>query len=192
VPGSTEPVEESIEQWPRVDLPGNSFVVPRVCPNCMAPANNEWETRYTRRPIGGHESLTLTFYYCDACNELFRRVLPVEDRLRMLKEDFVGGLGGIGIASAILVAFTANSSRDFVLVSPLLAGSAAAIWWWRRYRRRHQAMWEAERPPLPPNALGYGFAAYCIQARGFVNRKATFAARRREWLQALVAANAGR
>jgi len=44
---------------------------------------------------------------------------------------------------------------------------------------------------LPPNALGYGFAAYCIQARGFVNRKATFAARRPEWLQALVAANSG-
>jgi hypothetical protein len=46
-------------------------------------------------------------------------------------------------------------------------------------------------PPLPPDGIGHGFAAFLIDSRGgLIGKKtATFAAARPEWLDLLMLAN---
>ena len=176
------------QNWPRVELPGTAFVIPRTCPSCMAPAANEWQTGHLQQHFGGYTVYSITFYYCDACNQMLRDLVAIDEKVDEMKQGFAVSVGVTGILFAVAVAVGANSG-DWGLAGAMLAGVVAVAWLFRRFRTRSRQYRETARPPLPPNAAGYGFSAYCLRARGILHRNAVFAARRREWLEKLVAAN---
>lgn len=176
------------QDWPTVELPGTAFVIPRTCPSCMAPAANEWKTGNLQQHFGGYTVYSMSFYYCDACNQMLRDLVGIDEKLYEMKQGFAVSVGVTGILFAVAVAVLANGG-DLGLAGATLAAVVAVAWLFRRFRTRSRQYRETAQPPLPPNAAGYGVSAYCLKARGILHRKAVFAARRREWLDELVAAN---
>jgi hypothetical protein len=67
------------------------------------------------------------------------------------------------------------------------------VYFTRKLAASRRGLWEDAKPPLPPNALGYDFAAYLIDSKGgtFSKKRCTFSAARPEWLGLLMDANVG-
>lgn len=182
-----------MKDWPNVELTGKEFAIPRVCPNCMAPAKHGWATSHFKAGFGRGTRYTMTFYYCDGCDAAFR-----------VKQDIAKKQDSYGpklLALWILVSFVcfiglaAGIGSDATVIPWLMfaAGIGGGVYFTRRMAAARRGLWEDARPPLPPNALGYDFAAYLIDTKGgvFSKKKATFAAARPEWLSRLMEANAG-
>ena len=171
-----------------MELSGTAFVIPRTCPSCMAPAANEWRTGHLRQRAGGYTVYSMPFYYCDACHQMLRELVAIDAKVHEMTQSFMLSVGVTGIVVAVGVAVEANGG-DWALGGVMLAAVVAVAWLFWRFRTRTRRYRETAQPPLPPNAAGYGVSAYCLRARGILRRKAVFAARRREWLGTLVAAN---
>lgn len=153
----------------------------------MEPATNEWPTGHLKQNFGGHTVYTMTFYYCDACSQMLRDLVAINEKVDEMEKGFFVSLGVTGIIFAIAVAVLANS--DWGLGGAMLAAVVAVAWLRMRFRTQSRQYRETAQPQPPPNAAGYGVSAYCLKARGILHRNAVFAARRREWLDELVAAN---
>jgi len=179
-----------MDQWPQVVLTGNEFFIPRVCPNCMAPADVPLPAVHVKQQFGSQARYTMTFYYCGACNETFRQSTAI-----LQKQQSFWPLFGIWIGMFVLFLIV-GSIGDYLeqgwLTLAALAGVIGLGWYLtRKLKARQQAMWDEEKPPLPPNAIGHGLAVYLIEMKGGVVRKktATFAAARQDWLDLLVQSN---
>src|SRR5258706_15291569 len=182
--------------WSTVELSGKSFAIPRVCPNCMAPGDKPWTATHLKDGFPRPTRLKMTFYYCDACDGVFKVKQAIEKKqlsygpklLSLWVFVFFGCLMGMLI----------GMGPDSGLVSGLvgwvvaLAAIGGGVQLTRRMGAKRRALMDDGLPPLPPNALGYGFAAYLIDSQGglFTAKTATFSAARREWIDLLVDANA--
>jgi hypothetical protein len=179
--------------WPTVDLSGKEFVIPRVCPNCMAPAEHAWRTDYTKPRFGGQTRLTMTFYYCGECDRMLRTKQAIEKKqlsygprlLALWIGVFMIFLFGMGTVIG-------NEMNEGWLLLPLALAVAVGVHFTRRMGAKRRALMDEGLPPLPPNAIGYGFAAFLIDGTGgvFGQKTSTFSAARLEWLDLLVQANA--
>lgn len=184
-----------MKNWPSVELTGKEFRIPRVCPNCMAPGEHGWATTHIKSRLGGYTRFTMTFYYCDACDAAFRVKQAAEKKqgsygpqlLALWVFVFFGCLMGMGVGIG-------GDSTTSEVVGWLIAllSIGAGVYFTRRMAALRRGLWDDARPPLPPNALGYDFAAYLIDSKGglFSKKRATFAAARPEWLSLLMEANA--
>ena len=183
-----------MQNWPEIELQGKRFRIPRVCPNCLAPAVNEWPTSYTRARFGGQTRYTMTFYDCDACSQLFRDVQAVEKKIKSIGNNLVAGWLLMGILWIMLMGLAFGAAPEAWSGTALLIATAIAAGLTfkltRHFYRKRDALWNADRPPLPLNALGYGFAAFLTKTQGIIHKSSTFSAARQEWLHLLVAENA--
>jgi hypothetical protein len=69
-----------MKDCPTVELVGKKFVVPRVCPNCMAPAECPQPTTHVKPGFGQSTRYTMTFYYCDACDRALKAMRAIEKK----------------------------------------------------------------------------------------------------------------
>jgi hypothetical protein len=181
--------------WPKVELPGRKFLVPRVCPNCMGPATTEWTATYTKGRLGGVDHYSMPFYYCDACSDMFREVRKVDKQIASIGHNLMAGWLLLGMLSIILLPIALvgppdNFKAPVALLTTLIV-AALAFYMTRHFRRKRQRLWETTKPRLPPNAAGYGFAAFCLKSKGVFRKSTTFTAARQEWLDLLVKENSG-
>lgn len=180
--------------WFTIELIGNQFVIPRICPNCLVPGDKPWGATHVKPGYGRSTHYSMTFYYCDACDQMFRAKNAMKKKgwsdSAKLMGVWIGALVVtllLGVAPAVLL------ENGFWLLLGGVAGIAFAWYFRRRLAPTRDALPEEGAPQRPPNAVGEGFAAYLIETSGgaFSQKTATFSAARREWLDLLVEANAG-
>ncbi len=149
----------------------SDLAIPKVCPNCMKPAECPWPTSYT----AGNRTYVQTFFYCERCDAMFRRNRTTV-RL-MLWAAPLGIGGGLGLAMALQ------------LQSAMLVGAAIGL-----PIVLMLAIWLARRRSPPAGALASTFTAfYCGDERLGIGMKmrevSYYRALRDEWLDALIDLN---
>lgn len=171
--------------------------MPRVCPNCLRPAEFDARYCYTHQfPLFllDRTQYWQTFYYCGGCMEQLEAYFGSEKWKGRLIVLGILGLFGAMFAGVLLVdtlrppeGEPASDLVGWLGLAPLIAWIAG---WWllnraiqRTYERRqprhaHQAAWGPAAFYVGDGALGFGHP----QTR-------VYRAARREWLQELVRAN---
>lgn len=165
-----------MKNWPKVELTGDAFVIPRMCPNCMAEGNVELRYGHMKSSLGSSKTYIQSFYYCAPCEAMFRDQDGVKElRLKQALPLIFGGMIALsGLLSGAWIMF---------LIAAALT-TWPIVWMNKRYRRKHPL------PPLPPNALGRKLAAYYAgPGAGFWSKKKLYTAARQEWLNLLIAHN---
>jgi hypothetical protein len=182
-----------LQNWPTVALIGNKFVIPRVCPNCMAPAECPQATTYLKARLGGSTNYTMTFFYCDACDRALKAMRAIEKKQLSYGPQLLALWVLMSFVFFIGMAVVMSSEASGVWTLLVLAAVVAlGTYYTRRMAARRRALWDEGKPPLPPNAVGYGFAACLIESKGFRQKTATFSAARQPWLDLLLDANIDR
>lgn len=166
-----------MRKWPRVEMKGDAFQIPPSCPNCMAPAQEEWRCSHT----GGVNTIyTQTFYYCEACGDIFRhQAKRTGFRYMMIVAVFVA-LFVLPLAAIAVLGDDEGGIVGTVFGLPLIA--AGAYFADRKWLQSHPA------PPMPHHAHGRKFAAYYV-GNTLLKRKRVYAAARPDWLNLLIALN---
>jgi hypothetical protein len=180
--------------WPSVKLKGASQVIPRICPNCMAPATAS--CRYGYKGLKGWLTRTTyyqTFNYCDPCHKQADSALGLQG--------WVFGLSILGFFAFIVFLVLSVQYTDRLrdpethtlseLATALSIGAAilaavivsGGLWWLVRAIKR-------KRHPSRPEQAVWGLAAY-FTGSGVLDLQSlsSYKAARREWLAELIKAN---
>jgi hypothetical protein len=157
--------------WAKAAMSTSELAIPKVCPNCMKPADRPWPTTYQ----AGNRSYLQTFFYCERCDAMFQRN-RMTARL-LLWAAPLGIAGGFGVAVALQLA-------GAMLVAAAVGVPIVLM----------VAIWLVRRRSPPEGAVGTTFAVfYCgDETLGIgmkLRRVSHYRAARDEWLEALIDAN---
>jgi hypothetical protein len=165
-----------VSGWPMARLAGESHVIPRICPSCLASAAVEFRYSYQPLTIVSTKFCHQTFYYCEDCAVTLTGYLKHQARCWWLA--LVGGFCG---CLTMFVFSHPASSLLFGIASAIALGySSVALH--KRYMLRHY--------PRTAKQLLWGPSAYYTGRRLFAaGCPSEYRAIRREWLRALVVSN---
>src|SRR5262245_22638025 len=110
--------------WPTVELAGKEFVIPRVCPNCLAPADRPWSTTYMKAGFGRSPRYTITFYYCAECEHALQIAKAVEKKQASYGPKLLGLW--LVVFFVVLMAMAIGINSESTLIPWLLAIAAIA------------------------------------------------------------------
>jgi hypothetical protein len=180
--------------WTSVKLKGKSQVIPRICPNCMAPATVSY--RYGYKGLKGWLTRTTyyqSFNYCDPCHKQ-------ADSAQGLKGwAIVFGILGFFVFIGFLVLSTdlmapyrdpethalSEAAAALSIIATVIAAAviSGGLWWLVRAIKR-------KRHPMKPEQAVWGPAAYYAGSGVLdVQSYSSYKAARREWLAELIKAN---
>ncbi|MGO8691063.1 MAG: hypothetical protein ACLQLG_15695 [Thermoguttaceae bacterium] len=190
----------SRRQWSKVALGGERHLIPKVCPNCLAPS--EVERRYAYKApwwlwIIDSARYIQTFYYCRDCGAQAGAYTWYHKWVSRVRFPFAV------LSLAALVALgelLGRMSRGLPNDSPLppwgtaaLLPAALVVWWGLCRWLKRRALVSA--PILEKQAV-WGPAVYYTGDRGFGlldlfagASRSVYRAARPEWIRALVEAN---
>jgi hypothetical protein len=180
--------------WPSVKLKGKSQVIPRICPNCKAPA--AVSHRYGYKGLKGWLTRTTyyqTFNYCGPCGKQADSALGLQG--------WAFGLAILGFFACIgFLALSVESTAQFrdpvtheasslvaalSIIAAILAAAviSGGLWWLVRTIKR-------KRHPMRPEQAVWGPAAYFTGSGVLdVQSHSSYKAARREWLAELIKEN---
>jgi hypothetical protein len=167
--------------WKIVTLKGTSQVIPKICPNCLAPST------VGRRVSHRFMNTThwQTFYFCDYCAKQYDAM----DNLGLWY--FLAFLIAVGLMAATIFAISAlfkDVARDSPLVgaAPFVVGLGGGLAFalWRRASAFARFPRKPEQATTGPAAQYVGHGAF-----GFNFMSAKYRALRSEWIRELVRLN---
>ena len=176
----------SLAKWPSVKLSSGSVIMPRTCPNCLAPST--WNWRYGYRSalwILSRTTYYQTFYYCEDCAKQLKRYF----RWRSVT-GFFGFFMYIAAVVGTLI-FADNlklPTKGLGLALGIGLTVAAVALVWAGLRGVRTAI--LSRQKLNDKQAGYGPAAYYTgPSLGVLGGGEIYKSLRPEWLRALIEAN---
>lgn len=179
-------------QWQTVQLKGQQQVMPRVCPNCLAPSTHS--LRYGYKGWKGWLTRTTyyqTFYYCEPCCDQADSALGLSTwGFWMGFLGVIGGFVGLAVfADAFRDPVTHRVPEDKMVLAMALAVAASALLFGGVYA----LVRTLKRRRFPPREgqILWGPAAY-YTGGGFMDltgKYAVYRVARSEWARELVRDN---
>lgn len=181
--------------WMRAKFKGDSHQIPRVCPNCLQPADTEWRYCYTAPMplyIFDRTRYWQTFYYCSGCSAQLDAFFKKEKVLGWLF--FLWIIGGVfTLVGAIaqsekdgaLVPLAQSIGQDAIVIGSLVLYVALVVGLILFIKSRYK-----KRAPLQAHQAAWGPAAY-YTGNGFFgfSSYAMYKAARPEWIKAMAQFN---
>ena len=166
-------------EWIRISLKGDGQVIPKICPNCLAPAVSQYRISHRFLNTTHYQ----TFNFCAYCTQSLR------DQDSMERWKFLAYLLGAAITvggAVALIKVIGKAAPGWVPLAPFLLAIAAG-WGMVHFIKRGKL----QRNPLRAEQAEWGPAVYYLGhgAFGLNVFTAKYKARRREWLRELVRLN---
>jgi hypothetical protein len=165
--------------WHTITLKGDGQVIPKICPNCLAPATAQYRVSHRFLNTTHYQ----TFNFCAYCMQSLRDASSVENWtfLAWLLGAAITVGGAIGLLKAL-----GKDAPGWIPVLPFLLGLGAG-WAMVHFIKRGKL----GRNPLRAEQAEWGPAVYYIGhgALGFNVFTAKYKARRSEWIRELVRLN---